>query len=105
MHRYQQKGVRLQEFSLEFCELIQAGSNCELKDIIDHLQVYMYVHKLFDPAISAKTVRHLHPALQKAIDYAQKIESEFLLVEGIQLTYFDTVKSIDASAGNDPMKL
>ena len=51
----------------------------------------MYVQKLFNPAISSKTVRHVHPTLQKTIDYAQKIEREFLRVEGIQQTEFDTV--------------
>ena len=47
----------------------------------------MYAQKLFNPGISSKTIRHVHPTLQKAIGYAQKIEREFLLVEGIQQSF------------------
>ena len=46
----------------------------------------------------------MHPPLQKAIYCAQKIETEFLLVEGIQQIEFDTVMSIDVTAGNNPMR-
>ena len=67
-------------------------------------KIYMYLQKFFKPAISAKTIWHAHPTLKKAIDNAQKIEREFLLVEGIQQTEFDTVMSIQTSAGNDPLK-
>ena len=41
----------------------------------------MYAQKLFNPAISSKNIRHAHATLQRAIDYAQKIEREFLLVK------------------------
>ena len=44
----------------------------------------MFAQKLFNPAISTKTIQHAHPTLEKAIDYAQKTENGFLLVEGIQ---------------------
>ena len=44
----------------------------------------MYTQKVFILAISAKT-QHVHPILQRAIDYAQKIEREFLLVEGNEM--------------------
>ena len=64
----------------------------------------MHAPKLLNLAISAQTMRHAHPTLQKAIDYAQKIEREFLLVEGIKQNEFDTVMSIDANAGNDPVR-
>ena len=50
-------------------------------------------------AISAKTIQHVHLTFWKAIDYAQKIDREFLHVECIQQT-----ESINPSAGNDPMK-
>ena len=46
----------------------------------------MYVHKLFNPAISSKTIQHAHPTLQKVIDCAQKTEREFLPIEEIQQT-------------------
>ena len=46
----------------------------------------------------------MHPTLQRGIDYAQKIEREFLLLEGIQHTEFDTVMSIDATTGNNPIR-
>ena len=38
--------------------------------------------KLFNPAVTSKTGQHMHPTLQeaKAIDYAQMIKREFLLV-------------------------
>ena len=42
--------------------------------------------------------------LQKAIDYMQKIEGEFLLVERFQQTKFDSLMSIDATARNDPLR-
>ena len=61
MHRYQQKGESLQEYNFEFGKLIQAVCNHELKDITHPLKIYMYVQKLFNPAISAKTIRHTHP--------------------------------------------
>ena len=34
----------------------------------------MYVWKLLNASISAKTIRHVHLTLQKTMDYAQKIE-------------------------------
>ena len=42
--------------------------------------------------------------LQKAIDYVQKTERKFLLVEGIQQTDFDTVMPIDASSKKIPKR-
>ena len=62
----------------------------------------MYAQKLFNPAIGFKTIWHVSPTLKKAIDYAQRIEREFLLVEALQQTEFDMVISIDA--GNNPMR-
>ena len=47
---------------------------------------------------------YIQPTLQKPIDYAQKIEREFLLVEGIQQIEFDTVMSIDVTTGNYPIR-
>ena len=64
----------------------------------------MYTQKLFNLAISSKSIRYAHPTVQKAIDHVQNIEREFLLVKGIQQTEFDTVMSIDTTAGNDPMR-
>ena len=64
----------------------------------------MCMQKLFNLAVSSKTIRHAHSTLEKAISYAQKIEREFLLVEGIQQTRVYMVESIDAAAGNDPMR-
>ena len=49
-------------------------------------------------------VVHTQPAKKKTIDYAQKIEREFLLVKGVQQRDFDIVMSIDVTAGNDPMR-
>ena len=69
----------------------------------DPLEIFMYVQKLFNPAISAKPFRHAHPTLHNSIYYSQKLR-ECSLVEGIQQTEFDTVISIDASADIDPMK-
>ena len=46
----------------------------------------------------------MHPTLQRAIDYVQKIEREFLQIEGIQQTEFDMEMSIDMTTGNDPMR-
>ena len=46
----------------------------------------------------------MYSTLQKSIDYAQKLEREFLLVELIQHTEFDSVMSIDTSTENDPMR-
>ena len=51
----------------------------------------MDVQKLFNPAISSKTIWHGHSTLQKAIGYVQKIESKLLLVGGIQQSEFDSV--------------
>ena len=48
------------------------------------IKIHMSTHKLFNLTISAKDIRHTNPMSQKAIDYAEKIEKEFLLVEGIQ---------------------
>ena len=57
----------------------------------------MYIQKLFNSAVSSKTIWHAHATLQKAIDYVQKIEREFLLVEGIKQIEFDPAMSIDAA--------
>ena len=72
----------------DFSELIQTDTNCEPKDITDLLMIYMYVQKLFNPAISSKAILHIYQALQKDINYAQKIVRDFLLVEDIQQTEF-----------------
>ena len=56
MHRYQQKGGSLQDFSFEFSELTHAVTNCEPKDITDPLKIYMYVQRLFNPAVGSKTI-------------------------------------------------
>ena len=80
---------------------IQAVSNHHPTDITDPLE---NLQKLFNPDISDKPIWNMYPTLQKAIDYVQKIEGEFFLIEGIQLTEFHTVISINTSASNDPMK-
>ena len=84
MHRYQQKRESLQQSNFQISKHIQVDINCEPKDItrsIEDQDVYL---KLFHLAIGAMTIRYEHATLQKAINYAQKIEMEFLLVEGIQ---------------------
>ena len=48
--------------------------------------------------------KHAHPTLQKAIDYAQKVEREFLFVEAIQQTEFDIIRPIDMTVGFYPMR-
>ena len=55
-----------------------------LKIYSQTIKIYMYRQKLFYPTISFKTIQHVHPALQNAINNMQKIDREFLLVEGIQ---------------------
>ena len=77
MHGCQKKGENLQEFNFEFSEIIQAVTNCESKDIIDLLKMYMCTQKLFNLAISSKTIWHAHPTLQTAIHYVQQIEREW----------------------------
>ena len=57
----------------------------------------MYAQKLFNPAISTKTISLVHSALPKVIDYALKIKREILPVEGKQQTKFDAVMLIDAT--------
>ena len=83
MYKYQQKGEDLQEINFTFSELFQVITNHESKDITDPLKVYVYVQTIFNLAVIAKTIRHEHSAVQKAIDYAQRIEREFLPFEGI----------------------
>ena len=58
----------------------------------DHRSIEnLYVcSEIIQPCTYCKTIRHTHPILQKAIDYAQKMERGFLLVKGIQQTEFDT---------------
>ena len=104
MYRYQQKGEGMQEFIFKFSELIQAGSNHEPNDNINPLKYYMYAQKLFSLATNAKILCDGHLTLQKAIDYAQKVQREFLPVEDIQKTELDTVTSINVSADNEHMK-
>ena len=84
--------------------IIQMVSNCKPKDIKVPWRSICMFRKLFNPAISPKTIRHSHTTLHKANDYIQKIEREFHLVEEIQQTDFSTVMLMDASASNDPMK-
>ena len=55
----------------------------------------------FNLAIGVKTIWHAYPTFKKSIDCVQKIEREFLFVEGIQEVEFDVIKSFDAVAGND----
>ena len=89
IHKYK-KRESLQEFNFDFSDLIQTIMNCEPKDMMYPLKIYMYLQKVFNPMISSKTIQHAHPTLQKAIDYVQKVEREFLLVKGIQQTEFDS---------------
>ena len=49
-------------------------SNHETKDMTDLVKMYMYAQKLFNPAVSAKMIRHVHSTLPKTTDYAQKIK-------------------------------
>ena len=65
--------------------------------------MYMYMQKVSNLAIGCKTIRNVHPTQQRAIDYAQKIEREFSLAEGIQQTEFDMVMLIDMTTRNDPI--
>ena len=62
------------------------------------------MHKSYYPAIISKTIHHAHPTLQKPIEYVQKVEREFIHVERIQQTKFDSVMSIDAFTRNDPLR-
>ena len=75
-----------------------------MKDITDPVKICIQAKRLFNPAISAKTIQHAHPTLHNALDYEQKIERELVLVAGIQQTAFDAVMPIDASISNGPMK-
>ena len=75
-------------------------SNHKLKDITHPLKMYIHVQRLFNPAISAKTIRHVHPTLQKAIDYAQKFDREFPIVEGIHHTEVDSPNCVIAPNGS-----
>ena len=52
LHRYQQKGKGLQEFNLEFIELIQVVISQKWKGTSDPFKMYMYAQKLFNLAIS-----------------------------------------------------
>ena len=64
---------------------------CEPKGITDLVMIYIHTPKLVNLVISSITIRHVKPTLQKAIDYEQKIEKEFLLFIGIHQTEFDMV--------------
>ena len=57
--------------------------------------MYVYAQKLSNPAISCTTIQCVYPTLHKTTDYANKIESEFLLLEGIQQTDFHMAISND----------
>ena len=57
----------------------------------------------FNPVFNFKLSGFV-PNPAKAIDYAQKIEREFLLVEGIQQTVSHMVMSIDMTAGKGSMR-
>ena len=59
-----------------------------------------YLIQLLVPKLLENTQSTPH----KAIDFTQKVERQFLLVDSIQQTEFHTVISIDESAGNDPKK-
>ena len=61
------------------------------------------MQSLFNLTVSSKIIRHAHPPVQKVISYAQKIERKFLLVKLIKQMEFDTVMTIYAPAGNNPM--
>ena len=87
----------------EFSELTQVVSNCESKDIKHPLKICMYAQKLFNPAISTKTIRHVCPTLQNPIDYAQKIK-KILLFEGIQQTKFGAVMLIEACTNKNSIR-
>ena len=63
MSQYQQKGESWLEFNFEFSELILTVSNHEPKEFTDPVKIYMYVQKLFNPAISSKTIIHAHPTI------------------------------------------
>ena len=41
---------------------------------MDPLKIYMYAQKLFNAAVSLKTIQPANPTLQKVIDYALKIK-------------------------------
>ena len=51
--------------------------------------------------LAPKSIWHVHPPLQKAVDDAQKIKRGFFFIEGIQQRKFDIVMAIDATTGND----
>ena len=62
----------------------------------------MYAQKLFNPAISSKTIWHAHQALQKVKGYAQKIGR--VLASRRNSTEFDMLIEIDITTGNDPTR-
>ena len=73
--------TKRRKLQFEFSELIQAVSNCEPKGIKDSLKIYMYVLKLFNPNISARTIRYTHPTLQKANHMHRKLRENCSLLK------------------------
>ena len=55
----------------------------------------MYVQKLFKPIITSKTIDTSYVRLQKALEFALKVEQEYLFVKDIHQTDQDTIMSID----------
>ena len=88
MYRYQQKGESLQEFNYQFIELIQAVTNHEHKDITDPVKIYMYVQNYLTLQSAPKLFIMPTKHNKKAIYYEQKVEREFLVVEGIRQMEF-----------------
>ena len=82
VHRYQQKGEHLQEFNYEFKELIWVITNCEFKDIMNPLRIYMYAQKYCIWQLVLNKLACTSD-FTKVNDYTQKIERDFLFVEGI----------------------
>ena len=74
MYRYQQEGKSLQKFNFEFSKCIQVVSNCKPKDVTYSLKIYVYVHKLFILANITKTIRHVHPTLQRQLIMDRKLK-------------------------------
>ena len=83
----------IQEFNFKFSKLIQT--------ITKNLHICT---EIIQTSIKLKDYLTCASNFIKTKDYAQKIEEDFLLVEGIQWTEIDSVMSIDAAAGNDLMR-
>ena len=51
-----------------------------MNNTIDPSEIYMYVQQLLNPAINAKTIKHVHPTLKRSLTIHKKLEREFFLI-------------------------